>query len=316
MATWHCGAFKCPTHPRPGDVCQAGTWMCRRLTPGCPAHTSRDARCEAVSGSTWSCGSEKCPGHTQWDERCALGKWTCGRWTPRCGGHPNPFHRCLDVPLRIFLTFDDGPNAGTSDVLDALRGEGVTATFFLTGLAMEKKPAEQYKLLKIMLKDGHVLANHGYDHDPMTKKGYKATTPAEVKKDFEGNVTKLDALFTGQGDTFPPLKVARLPGDGRFMPSYVDMIVKQLKIPHAGWDFEFADNGRMGHIANRDWQGVTGVSATLPGLPRLDDILLLHDLHWRGKTNLLAALIKKLKTGFSFATLEPVPPGLRPVKYP
>ena len=33
----------------------------------------------------------------------------------------------------IYLTFDDGPQKGTAEVLDVLKEEGVTAAFFLTG---------------------------------------------------------------------------------------------------------------------------------------------------------------------------------------
>jgi hypothetical protein len=34
----------------------------------------------------------------------------------------------------IYLTFDDGPNFGTNFVLDALKQEGVRATFFINSI--------------------------------------------------------------------------------------------------------------------------------------------------------------------------------------
>jgi len=220
----------------------------------------------------------------------------------------------------VYLTFDDGPNEGTPDVLEVLRAENVKATFFLTAITLERTPGQQYSLIQDMLKDGHALGNHGYDHDPMTRKGYNSTTPSEVKKDFDNNLDKLYTLFDVRNGivcaVFPGFKIARLPGDGRFMLTYVEMIVRDLKIPHAGWDFEFADNGRMGHITYRNWQGVAGVAGTKSGFPGAHDILLLHDRHWKDKKESLANLLRKLKERLSFATLVPVPPGLRSIKYP
>lgn len=218
--------------------------------------------------------------------------------------------------LPIYLTFDDGPNEGTPDVLEALRAEHVKATFFLTMITLKRTPDRQYELIQTMLRDGHALGNHGYDHDPMTRRGYQSSTPPEVKKDFEDNVGALDTLFKSHDSSFSGLQIARLPGDGRFMRDYVEMIVRDLKIPHAGWDFEFADNGRMGHITFLNWQGVTGVAGTKRDFPASHDILLLHDRHWKGKKDLLVNLLRKLKEKFIFVTLVPVPAGLRSVKYP
>lgn len=216
----------------------------------------------------------------------------------------------------IFLTFDDGPNAGTTDVLDALSGSGAKATFFLTIKNLEGNPARQYKLIRAMIDGGHALGTHGYDHDPATRKGYLATKPADVKKDFDDNLTKLQALFTKQKDKFAGFQIARLPGDGRFMKDYVAMITGELKIAHAGWDFEFAPNGKFGHVVHKDWQGVAGVAGTKSGLPADRDVVLLHDAHWSGKRLELAALVKQLAATFSFGVMVPVPSGLKSVQYP
>jgi len=150
----------------------------------------------------------------------------------------------------------------------------------------------------------------------MTKKGYRASTTDLVKKDFTDNGSQLAELFALHKDRFPGFAVARLPGDGRTFPTYVKMITGEVKLPHAGWDFEFADNGRMGHVSYLDWQGVKGVAAAANGLPRDGDILLLHDLHWKGKAERLAALIEKLKSSFAVRPLVPVPAGHRSIRYP
>ena len=51
----------------------------------------------------------------------------------------------------------------------------------------------------------------------------------------------------------------------------------------------------MGHIAHKDWQGVTGVSCTFEGFPPNNNVVLVHDAHWAGNMDLLSNLLKKLK---------------------
>lgn len=61
---------------------------------------------------------------------------------------------------QIALTFDDGPAAYTEQVLDILKKEQLTATFFLIG----KNIAGKEHLVQRMLSDGHSIGNHSYEH--------------------------------------------------------------------------------------------------------------------------------------------------------
>ena len=70
--------------------------------------------------------------------------------------------------------------------------------------------------------------------------------------------------------------------------------VSNLGFKHIGWDFEFAPNGTMGHINKTDWQGIKGVACTFDGFPPNNNVVLGHDAHWKGKMDLLAAILKKL----------------------
>lgn len=59
----------------------------------------------------------------------------------------------------IYLTFDDGPQSGTTDViLDILKEEGVKATFFVTNKGPDA-------LIKRMYDEGHTVALHTASHD-------------------------------------------------------------------------------------------------------------------------------------------------------
>lgn len=59
----------------------------------------------------------------------------------------------------IYLTFDDGPRAGTTNViLDILKEEGIKATFFVTNGGPDE-------LIKRIYDEGHTLALHTASHD-------------------------------------------------------------------------------------------------------------------------------------------------------
>lgn len=64
----------------------------------------------------------------------------------------------------VWLTFDDGPHpAATPAVLEALRREQVSATFFLLGANASRYP----ELVQRIRKDGHVIGNHADVHEPV-----------------------------------------------------------------------------------------------------------------------------------------------------
>lgn len=217
---------------------------------------------------------------------------------------------------RAFLTFDDGPVPATNEVLDVLRQQRVNATFFVNANKMEKQGELQYRVLRRMLTEGDSIGNHGYDHDPTSKKQYRASSVAAVKEDFTGNERRLSALFLRHNDKFPPCPVARLPGDGRTFPAFVEMITQTVRVPHAAWDYELAPNGVFGHVSFLNWQGIAGVAADHKGPPGVDDVILLHDAHWKGRSKQLAQAIAKLKETCNLLPLVPVPRGLRSIRYP
>lgn len=67
---------------------------------------------------------------------------------------------------KILLTFDDGPNPGTTEIiLDELNNQKIKAMFFCVGNNIRKYP----QLAKDILADGHFIANHTYNHKIITK---------------------------------------------------------------------------------------------------------------------------------------------------
>jgi chitooligosaccharide deacetylase len=86
-----------------------------------------------------------------------------GNWaTPAAGGSASG-------DPEVLLTFDDGPHYKTTGkVLDILKARGLSAVFFLTGDRFERGNADRPRaLVKRMLAEGHVIANHTMTHEQL-----------------------------------------------------------------------------------------------------------------------------------------------------
>lgn len=108
---------------------------------------------------------------------------------------PRGYYPSDALPARTaFLTFDDGPGAWTSSVLDTLKSEDVRATFFVCSHANDKyKPASKRGFsgytaeLFRMVDEGHVLGNHTVHHANLAQ----ARSEADVGKELDDNELEL-----------------------------------------------------------------------------------------------------------------------------
>lgn len=68
----------------------------------------------------------------------------------------------------IYLTFDDGPINVTKNLVDVLNDNQVKGTFFINGSHMFGSGGENedkaVDSIMYLLKSGHIIANHSYDH--------------------------------------------------------------------------------------------------------------------------------------------------------
>jgi peptidoglycan/xylan/chitin deacetylase (PgdA/CDA1 family) len=69
-------------------------------------------------------------------------------------------HRVRTNQKLVALTFDDGPSADTSKLLDLLNEKGAKATFFVVGKQVEAHP----ETLRRIADEGHEIANHTFGH--------------------------------------------------------------------------------------------------------------------------------------------------------
>jgi len=75
---------------------------------------------------------------------------------------PGTYYMANTQEKVVALTFDDGPDPfDTPDILDILKEKEVRATFFVLGKAAQSNPF----LLKRLIKEGHEIGNHGFNHD-------------------------------------------------------------------------------------------------------------------------------------------------------
>jgi len=169
----------------------------------------------------------------------------------------------------IALTFDDGPAAYTGKILDILKEENVTATFFLIG-----KHAEANKMVTKRIQDeGHAIGNHSYAHG--FNFDWQSSTAMQREIEQTNNIihnitgTSTSCFRPPYGVTNPNLAKA----------------VKRSGMQCVGWSLRSMDT-----IAKDEKRLMGKILSTV----KSGDIILLHD-SCAVTANMLPELIRELK---------------------
>lgn len=72
----------------------------------------------------------------------------------------------------VYLTIDDSPSPNTTRLFDALHERDIPALVFCRGDALEENPNPVIRAIK----QGFVMANHGYRHKPAVELGFQKLT--------------------------------------------------------------------------------------------------------------------------------------------
>ena len=162
----------------------------------------------------------------------------------------------------VALTFDDGPSpVYTKEILALLHRYQAKATFFVLGEHVEKYPS----LVKEMLRDGHEVGNHTFDHDRLTKL---------ARPVWEGEMKELER-------TQVDLEILGCPKKGQLMrPPYSAFdgrLVSYLKHTHRGLVLWSVDSG--------DWKGLDAEAIVHNVLDRVKNgsIVVFHDSDEEGQ---------------------------------
>lgn len=200
-----------------------------------------------------------------------------------------------------YLTFDDGPSDQTEKVLDILKEEGVTATFFLIG---EQINEETCPFVQRMLKEGHQVGVHTQCHEQSIYNCYEAW-----KKDFdEGFCTIENCLkICNNSEDGENIKItaARFPwgSTNGYLAPFKKRAVKHLEelgVEYFDWNVSAEDSigspTRESILQNvkKDYGKFT------------HPVVLMHDSHTSQKTvDVLPEIISMLKQdGYAFGTLD------------
>lgn len=193
----------------------------------------------------------------------------------------------------IYLTFDDGPNYLTDQILSILKEENVPATFFVIGRSIDT-----YKnTVKRAYMDGHTIALHSYTHD------YKYIYSADQNyfDDLDKIKTKVYSI-TGNN-----ARIIRLPGGSsntvskKYNQNIMTRITKKLTdndYYYFDWNVDSGDaSGKLtkDQIYNN----------TISGLHQGENIVLMHDGATKKTTvEALPQIIKYGKeNGYTFARI-------------
>ncbi|OEK09809.1 hypothetical protein A8C32_09870 [Flavivirga aquatica] len=158
---------------------------------------------------------------------------------------------------KIYLTFDDGIQPGTEEVLKVLKETDVKATFFLTGIhtkfSYEKNPERTLRVLKSIY-ENHEIANHSYSHANYFYSSYYRSGGVKISKDsrrtvledfclneeiitnyikqIDNSYSKSHMMAKNQEKPF-----ARFPGTNTW---YLNESIKEIKSTSRGRKFEIA----------------------------------------------------------------------------
>ncbi len=165
----------------------------------------------------------------------------------------------------IYLTFDDGPNPGTTNIiLDILKEEGVKATFFVTGYGPDE-------LIKREYDEGHTVALHTMVHDYST---VYASDEAYFN-DLYAIQNRVKAI-TGEES-----KIIRFPGGSSNTVSrhYSNGIMSRLTQEVVNRGFKYYDwNISSGDAGNTTLSSVVYSNVVNSLSPTRENMVLMHDV--------------------------------------
>ncbi|HTH50308.1 MAG TPA: glycosyltransferase, partial [Pyrinomonadaceae bacterium] len=180
--------------------------------------------------------------------------------------------RTGDIPGKIALTFDDGPDpVWTPKILDVLKQENVKATFFIVGENGQANP----DIVRRIVAEGHEIGNHSFTHPNL------AEVPRRVT-DVELNATeRLIEALTGRST-----RLFRAPYFGDAEPRTPDEIDPTVQAQNLGYisvglhldpdDWKLKNEDGTPHTADQMVDEIIKQAAVTTEEER-GNIVLLHD---------------------------------------
>jgi peptidoglycan-N-acetylglucosamine deacetylase len=256
----------------------------------------------------FSCNNAPAPAKEKQDaDTIAAKKEMPGKWMP-----------VLDSAKKtIYLTFDDGPNFGSTIVMNIAKQENIPVSFFTIGTHVYGSPL-QMKLWKEMHENKlFEICNHSYTHGFNNRYASFYAQPAAVVQDFNRNNDSCHfnnkIIRTPGNDVWrlpniqSSTKMARIAADSLYKAGYLAM----------GWDWEWEYRYRDLKLKQTAAQLYSEIETVFNGTQiKMPNhlVLLAHDLTFRDAADSteLHSFVKMLKAnpGYQLAFASQYP-GLK-----
>ena len=196
----------------------------------------------------------------------------------------NAWYADLSGEKVIYLTFDAGyENGNTPMILDALKKHQVPAAFFVVGNYLETSP----DLVKRMVSEGHIVANHTYHHPDMSK--------ISDPESFAKELSSLETSYTEiTGET---MRRYYRPPQGKYSKANLQM-AKALGYQTFFWSLAYVD-WIQDEQPTKEQAFSKLLSRIHPGA-----VVLLHSTSSTNAAILDELLTKWEEMGYTFGTLE------------
>lgn len=201
---------------------------------------------------------------------------------------------------KIYLTFDDGPNKGTKNVLDIVQEENIPVTFFIVGEHVFASHGQRRDWNRLITAENIEICNHSYTHAHNRYDRFYEL-PETVVKDMEKT---RDSLL-------PKTNIVRAPGRNSWRIDslhYTDIKKSKLAMDSLqkagfivmGWDLEWHYDPKTFQVKNTADEMLTMIdSAFAQKRMRYPNnlVLLAHDqvYHSSADSLQLRTFIQKLK---------------------
>lgn len=218
---------------------------------------------------------------------------------------------------QISLTFDDGPNKNTLQILDLLKKYQIKATFFVLGVRLidtngHLQPGAK-PILQRMITEGHKLGNHTFSHDNLASAKFTdiRTGLPEIEKEFTQTQAAVDQTL---GYSYPMTYIRPPYGErGRqvtspqaaelYQQGWVDLAALQLgkqllmwQVDSLDWKIHDSDAPMTeAEVEKRIYQQLA---------EKEGGVVLMHDIH-SSTVNVLAKVLEQLaqEKRYRFVTL-------------
>jgi peptidoglycan/xylan/chitin deacetylase (PgdA/CDA1 family) len=219
------------------------------------------------------------------------------------------FHSGLRNAHTIALTFDDGPNAHTGEVLDALKAMNIKATFFIVGSQAHRHP----DVLARIAREGHLLANHSATHAYLG--GSYDADPERLLNQLR-DVHEQIAPLMAKGDKF----YFRAPY-GAWKYAHADILNSDPELRRyvgpiywdVGGDITMSRDGYVMSAADwecwrKGWEARTCAKGYSREIRRKDGgVVLMHSIHMKSADLVRQVVPALIEEGYRFVRLDQMP---------